>query len=110
MSATPPNPIASRLAAFAGRRVLVVGDLIVDEYRYGEPARISREAPVLIEEAARRAAEWQDLGRRVVLANGCFDLLHVGHVRYLGAARGLGDALVVELNSDASVRRLKGPG
>jgi rfaE bifunctional protein nucleotidyltransferase chain/domain len=45
-----------------------------------------------------------------VLANGCFDLLHVGHVRYLRAARALGDALVVGLNSDASVRRIKGPG
>ena len=45
-----------------------------------------------------------------MLANGCFDLLHVGHVRYLRAARALGDALVVGLNSDASVRRLKGPG
>ena len=68
-------------------------------------------APLVgIEEAARRAAEWRDRGRRVVLANGCFDLLHVGHVRYLSAARGLGDALVVGLNSDASVRRLKGPG
>jgi len=65
---------------------------------------------VAIEEAARRAAEWRERGRRVVLANGCFDLLHVGHVRYLRAARGLGDALVVGLNSDASVRRLKGPG
>lgn len=63
-----------------------------------------------IEEAARRAAEWRGRGWRVVLANGCFDLLHVGHVRYLSAARGLGDALVVGLNSDASVRRLKGPG
>jgi D-glycero-beta-D-manno-heptose 1-phosphate adenylyltransferase len=68
-------------------------------------------APLVgIEEAARRAAEWRGRGRRVVLANGCFDLLHVGHVRYLSAARGLGDALVVGLNSDASVRRLKGPG
>lgn len=68
-------------------------------------------APLVgIEEAARRAAEWRARGRRVVLANGCFDLLHVGHVRYLGAARGLGDALIVALNSDASVRRLKGPG
>ena len=68
-------------------------------------------APLVgIEEAARRAAEWRGHGRRVVLANGCFDLLHVGHVRYLSAARGLGDALVVGLNSDASVRRLKGPG
>ena len=68
-------------------------------------------APLVgIEEAARRAAEWRARGRRVVLANGCFDLLHVGHVRYLSAARSLGDALVVGLNSDASVRRLKGPG
>jgi len=67
-------------------------------------------ALVGIEEAARQAAEWRDRGRRVVLANGCFDLLHVGHVRYLSAARGLGEALVVGVNSDASVRRLKGPG
>ena len=49
-------------------------------------------------------------GRRVALANGIFDLLHVGHVRYLQAARALGDRLVVGLNSDASVRRLKGSG
>ena len=47
---------------------------------------------------------------RVVLANGCFDLLHVGHLRYLEDARSRGDVLVVALNSDASVRRLKGPG
>lgn len=49
-------------------------------------------------------------GRRLVLTNGCFDLLHAGHVRYLGQARELGDALVVALNDDASVRRLKGEG
>ena len=48
-------------------------------------------------------------GRTVVFTNGCFDLLHVGHVQYLGAARALGDALVVALNTDESVRRLKGP-
>lgn len=48
-------------------------------------------------------------GRRVVFTNGCFDLLHPGHVSYLRAARALGDALVVGLNSDASVERLKGP-
>lgn len=47
---------------------------------------------------------------RVVFTNGCFDILHRGHVEYLAAARELGDALVVGLNSDASVRRLKGPG
>jgi rfaE bifunctional protein nucleotidyltransferase chain/domain len=49
-------------------------------------------------------------GGRIVLANGCFDLLHVGHVRYLEGARKEGDVLVVAVNSDASVRDLKGPG
>ncbi len=49
-------------------------------------------------------------GRRVVLANGCFDILHVGHVRYLEAARQLGDVLVVAINNDESARRLKGNG
>jgi D-glycero-beta-D-manno-heptose 1-phosphate adenylyltransferase len=49
-------------------------------------------------------------GRKVVLANGCFDILHVGHVRYLEGARQLGDALVVAINSDRSVRALKGEG
>jgi D-beta-D-heptose 7-phosphate kinase/D-beta-D-heptose 1-phosphate adenosyltransferase len=48
-------------------------------------------------------------GQRVVFTNGCFDLLHVGHVRSLEQARGMGDRLVVGLNSDASVRRIKGP-
>jgi rfaE bifunctional protein nucleotidyltransferase chain/domain len=48
-------------------------------------------------------------GERMVFTNGCFDLLHVGHVRYLQAARALGDALVVAVNGDASVRALKGP-
>lgn len=49
-------------------------------------------------------------GRRLVLTNGCFDLLHAGHVQYLEIARGLGEALAVGLNSDQSVRRLKGAG
>ncbi|MGB8169946.1 MAG: adenylyltransferase/cytidyltransferase family protein [Chthoniobacteraceae bacterium] len=48
-------------------------------------------------------------GKRLVFTNGCFDLLHVGHLRYLQAARSLGDALVVAVNGDASVRALKGP-
>ncbi len=48
--------------------------------------------------------------RRVVLTNGCFDLLHPGHVRYLQQARALGEVLIVALNSDRSVRELKGPG
>src|SRR5262245_62137980 len=49
-------------------------------------------------------------GKSLVFTNGVFDLLHVGHVRYLAAARALGDALVVAINSDRSVRELKGPG
>jgi rfaE bifunctional protein nucleotidyltransferase chain/domain len=52
----------------------------------------------------------QGQGRRVVFTNGCFDLLHPGHVRYLERARALGDILVIAVNSDDSVRRLKGPG
>lgn len=49
------------------------------------------------------------LGKKIVFTNGCFDLLHVGHVRYLQEARALGDALVIGVNSDDSVKRLKGP-
>jgi rfaE bifunctional protein nucleotidyltransferase chain/domain len=55
-------------------------------------------------------AERKRDGKRVVFANGCFDTLHVGHVRYLNGARSEGDVLVVAVNDDASVRGLKGPG
>ena len=54
------------------------------------------------------AAILRAAGMRVVFTNGCFDILHAGHVRYLAAARSLGDVLILGLNSDASVRRLKG--
>ena len=54
------------------------------------------------------AATLRAAGARVVFTNGCFDILHAGHVRYLAAARALGDVLILGLNSDASVRRLKG--
>jgi rfaE bifunctional protein nucleotidyltransferase chain/domain len=60
----------------------------------------------LIEERERLRSE----GKQLVFTNGCFDLLHPGHVRYLSEARSLGDALVVALNSDRSVRALKGEG
>ena len=56
----------------------------------------------------RAAADARAAGKRIVLANGAFDLLHVGHVRYLQAAKAFGDVLVVAVNSDASVRRAKG--
>ena len=68
--------------------------MFADEAAYAMPPRI---------------AGIREAGGRVVFTNGCFDLLHPGHVSYLRAARSLGDALVVGLNSDASVRRLKGP-
>ena len=58
----------------------------------------------------RRAAEWRTAGERIILANGNFDLVHVGHVRYLGGAKALGGKLVVAINSDESVRALKGEG
>jgi rfaE bifunctional protein nucleotidyltransferase chain/domain len=63
-----------------------------------------------LEEAARLAERLRAEGKRIVLANGCFDLLHVGHVRYLHDARRHGDILFVGINGDAAVTRLKGPG
>ncbi|MBC8102315.1 MAG: D-glycero-beta-D-manno-heptose 1-phosphate adenylyltransferase [Cytophagales bacterium] len=61
------------------------------------------------DELAALAERLRADGKRVVFTNGVFDILHVGHVRYLEQARALGDALLVGINSDASVRRLKGP-
>lgn len=63
-----------------------------------------------LDELATERARWKDEGRAVVFTNGCFDLLHPGHVALLEAARAEGDVLVVGLNSDASVRGLKGEG
>jgi rfaE bifunctional protein nucleotidyltransferase chain/domain len=62
------------------------------------------------DELLRRVVEWRRSGESITLANGCFDLLHVGHVRYLHAAKQLGGRLVVAINSDESVRVLKGEG
>jgi D-beta-D-heptose 7-phosphate kinase/D-beta-D-heptose 1-phosphate adenosyltransferase len=67
--------------------------------------KILTRAAMLAERERLRAA-----GKRLVFTNGVFDLLHVGHVRYLTQARALGDALVVAINSDRTVRELKGPG
>jgi D-glycero-beta-D-manno-heptose 1-phosphate adenylyltransferase len=65
---------------------------------------------VTIDEAARLAERLRTEGKRIVLANGCFDVLHVGHIRYLHEAKQLGDVLFLGLNDDASVARLKGRG
>jgi rfaE bifunctional protein nucleotidyltransferase chain/domain len=60
------------------------------------------------QELRQRVDDWRRAGDCITLANGCFDLLHVGHVRYLGAAKELGGRLIVAINSDDSVRALKG--
>ncbi len=62
------------------------------------------------DEAVRRVAGWRAQGKRIAYTNGCFDLLHAGHVRTLEAARQYGDVLIVGINSDESARKLKGPG
>ena len=62
------------------------------------------------QELRQQVADWRKRGDSVTLANGCFDLLHVGHIRYLRAAKELGGRLVVAINSDESVRALKGDG
>src|SRR5437879_79702 len=65
---------------------------------------------VPLKELAQRANKLRAAGKRIVATNGCFDLIHVGHVLYLTAARALGDALIVGINGDQSVRELKGAG
>lgn len=71
---------------------------------------VTREKILPLEEVCRRVEARRGQGEKVVLANGCFDILHVGHVRYLEAARQEGDLLVVGVNSDRSTRELKGAG
>jgi rfaE bifunctional protein nucleotidyltransferase chain/domain len=61
------------------------------------------------EELVKARAAWRAAGKKVVFTNGCYDILHPGHVRLLEAARSLGDVLILALNSDSSVARIKGP-
>ena len=74
---------------------------------HGEPLH---PAVLTLEEIILRFGREKRNGKRVVFTNGCFDLLHPGHIESLETARGLGDVLIVGLNSDEGVRRLKGPG
>src|SRR5438034_6267554 len=69
------------------------------------PGKVYNRAELI---AAR--ALWKAAGKRVVLTNGCYDLVHPGHIRLLEQARSLGDVLILALNSDAGVQRAKGPG
>jgi D-beta-D-heptose 7-phosphate kinase/D-beta-D-heptose 1-phosphate adenosyltransferase len=81
----------------------IAAKLAAAEGGFGQKIVTRRQASLLAAECRRR-------GESVVFTNGCFDLLHVGHVKYLAEAAALGNALVVGVNSDRSVRRLKGPG
>jgi len=72
--------------------------------------KIIREKILSREQLRQRAAEWRAAGESLTLANGGFDLLHVGHVRYLHGAKQLGGRLIVAVNSDESMRMLKGQG
>jgi len=78
--------------------------------RNGPPGDHLHSGILTIEEAILRFGHEKRNGRRVVFTNGCFDLLHPGHIQSLEQARALGDALIVGINGDASVRELKGPG
>jgi D-beta-D-heptose 7-phosphate kinase/D-beta-D-heptose 1-phosphate adenosyltransferase len=106
---------AARFANSAA--AVVVGKLgsataTVDEILAYEDAHLHDDTPPAVhspEAIQRIAKQLHQQGRKVVLTNGCFDLLHRGHVQYLQASRACGDRLIVAVNSDASVRRLKGP-
>jgi rfaE bifunctional protein nucleotidyltransferase chain/domain len=69
---------------------------------------LSNKIILTIEEALNVVSTWREHGDRIVFTNGCFDIIHIGHVLYLEQAKALGNRLIVGINSDASVRRLKG--
>lgn len=76
---------------------------------------MSRHLPAILNKItdrqtlAKRVAAWRLTGKKIVFTNGCFDLLHFGHVSYLAKARDLGDILILGLNADSSVKKIKGP-
>ena len=69
---------------------------------------MTQDKVVTLNEAIERAENWQSEGKKIVFTNGCFDIVHLGHIDYLEKARNLGDKLILGLNTDASVKRLKG--
>lgn len=116
LSAGAPIKIAARLANIAagiavskpGTATVPVEDLVTGVQRAS--GRREHEKIVGRAVAARMAARWREEGRKIVFTNGCFDLLHPGHIRLIHRALAEGNRLIVALNSDASVRRLKGEG
>ncbi|MDQ3859822.1 MAG: D-glycero-beta-D-manno-heptose 1-phosphate adenylyltransferase, partial [Actinomycetota bacterium] len=105
------TPAAAELASAAAG--IVVGKPRTAVCAAAELRELLEGGTKVVEEPGRLAAvlaAHRDRGRRIVFTNGCFDILHRGHITYLSRAKTLGDVLVVGLNSDASVARLKGPG
>jgi D-beta-D-heptose 7-phosphate kinase/D-beta-D-heptose 1-phosphate adenosyltransferase len=111
LAAKASLPDAARLAnAAAGVSVGQVGAVAVDADSIRSELTASPDTKVLSRAAlVTRAASWRIAGKRIVFTNGCYDLLHAGHLSLLHGAARLGDVLVLAINSDASVRRLKGP-
>jgi D-beta-D-heptose 7-phosphate kinase/D-beta-D-heptose 1-phosphate adenosyltransferase len=111
LAAKAPLVIAAQIAnAAAGVSVGQVGAVAVDADSIRNELTAAPDAKVLArEELATRAASWRLAGKRIVFTNGCYDLLHAGHLSLLHSAARLGDVLVLAINSDASVKRLKGP-
>jgi D-beta-D-heptose 7-phosphate kinase/D-beta-D-heptose 1-phosphate adenosyltransferase len=111
LAAKAPLAAAAKLAnAAAGVSVGQVGAVAVDADSIRSELTTAPEAKVLSRtELATRAASWRLAGKRIVFTNGCYDLLHAGHLSLLHSAARLGDILVLAINSDESVRRLKGP-
>ncbi|MBC7305954.1 MAG: D-glycero-beta-D-manno-heptose 1-phosphate adenylyltransferase, partial [Dietzia sp.] len=97
-------------ATAAARAVADASRWVAEGGAAGFRGRGNQPAPSTLDGFAHRIARTREAGGVIVATGGCFDVLHAGHAQYLRAARELGDLLVVLLNSDASVRRLKGPG
>jgi D-beta-D-heptose 7-phosphate kinase/D-beta-D-heptose 1-phosphate adenosyltransferase len=111
LAAKAPLIEAAQLAnAAAGVSVCQVGAVAVSAASIRDALAAHPDGKLLSrQELAARAATWRTEGKRIVFSNGCFDLLHAGHLALLSHASKLGDVLVLAINSDASVRRLKGP-
>lgn len=99
------NDVASRAVERPGIAVVTRDDLLSAAADAEAPSPVDATRQVL----RRHVDDLRRLGKRIVFTNGCFDVIHRGHVEYLEKSRALGDALIVGLNTDASVRRLKGP-
>lgn len=108
-SVTAANAAAQLVIQKFGTAAVTAAELLAALSGSGG-ARFSADKEAAASAAAEICAAWKTQGKRVVFTNGCFDILHTGHLDSLRAARSLGDKLIVGLNSDSSVRRLKGDG